>query len=398
MLMFKSRFDKIKMTKIAFVPLNTNHVIIFDNVVRHLNITFKMICYDRISESKQYHTEEILNKFNLPYLHFPWKITRSSSDSFFKKILDFFKIRKSVKKILEQIQPNLLIFAIDNDPIAQIFINEAKKKKIKTVLIQEALIRPFELNYEIKDYLGYICAFLRKFGIFLNYIPYAQSGCNKILVAGQRAYDILYSTGISPFQLEILGQPKFDSSIKKIKASKFSKLENRVFLFIASTQIVKDDGNIHFLKKLVELTEKLELKLIIKLHPRSPVESTQIFNILDKSQTNFLKIIKGGDDTFDVLKKSETLITVSSTVILDALLMDKKCVVVDYLAGLSKLGYQSYNAVFTIKDEHEIEKVLLEALKSDKPLENKIRLLEDELFKLDGLSGKRVADFLESYV
>ena len=70
----------------------------------------------------------------------------------------------------------------------------------------------------------------------------------------------------------------------------------------------------------------------------------------------------------------------------------------DYLAGKSRLDYDSYNAVFTIKAEEDIEKVLSKTLKSDKAFENKKFLLYDELFQLDGCSGQRMANFLENYM
>ena len=78
------------------------------------------------------------------------------------------------------------------------------------------------------------------------------------------------------------------------------------------------------------------------------------------------------------------MITVSSTVILDALMLNKKCIVVDYLAGESQLKYDSYDAVFQISIREEIESVLNESIKKDKKQSGKKTFLEEELFKLDG--------------
>ena len=64
--------------------------------------------------------------------------------------------------------------------------------------------------------------------------------------------------------------------------------------------------------------------------------------------------MKEGDETFEILKRSDILITVSSTVILEALMMNKECVVVNYLAGESRLEYAKYDAIHSIESEHEM--------------------------------------------
>ena len=76
-----------------------------------------------------------------------------------------------------------------------------------------------------------------------------------------------------------------------------------------------------------------------------------IYNILKVKNNSFLEIIKEGDETFEILKRSDVLITVSSTVILEALMMNKECVVANYLAGESCLDYDRYNAIYSIKSE-----------------------------------------------
>jgi hypothetical protein len=386
------------MKTVLFLPLNTNHILIFKTLLESLKEDFIFVSHDNISEAKQYHTSKMLESLGLPFLHFPKKINRSLSDNIFLKILNFFLLRNSIKKLLGEIKPKVIVMGTDNDPLNQIFLNEAKRRSIKTILMQEALIRPLEYTMRRKYRSDRFMNLLREMGIFINYIPYGSGGCDKILLGGKRSYDILKSRGISEKYLKITGLPKYDEIVKKLAVvGDNKKVKNNSFLFVASTLIVNNEENIYFLKTLVTISEKINLKLIIKLHPRTEHEPKDIYNILDKTENQYLRILKGGDETSKLLNQVRGFITVSSTVILDALMMNKKCVVVDYLAGESQLKYDLYDAVFQISKKEEIENVLKQAMKEDKNQSNKRRLLEDELYILDGQSNKRVADFITSY-
>ena len=82
--------------KVLFLPLNTNHVIIFEALIASLKCSYLVLCHDRISEGKQYLTEEILKQKGLLYIHFPQKIQRHPNDNIFKKLIDFLSINKSI--------------------------------------------------------------------------------------------------------------------------------------------------------------------------------------------------------------------------------------------------------------------------------------------------------------
>ena len=118
----KKSFPRKAMSKVLFVPLNTNHVLIFHEIVKSLSSEYEVLCHDRISEAKQYHTESILQKKQVPYRHFSKTIARTPEDNLCLKLINFFKMKKLIKEILEQTSPDLVVVALDNDPIAQIFI------------------------------------------------------------------------------------------------------------------------------------------------------------------------------------------------------------------------------------------------------------------------------------
>ena len=289
-----------------------------------------------------------------------------------------------------------MVLALDNDPIAQIFISESKRLRIKTILVQEALIRPYEYTMR-KFYLSYyLLKCLRSIGIYLVYTKYGTEGCNKILVGGKIAADIMKKRGVPKEKITIVGHPKYDALIEKITCLENKKNKRKTYLFAASTTVIHDDINIQFLKKLIESTTKLGVHLIIKLHPRGPQEPEDIYEILNIKENPDLEIIKEGDDTFEILKRSDVLITVSSTIVLEALMMDKECIIATYLAGEFRLEYEKYDAVYSIQNEDEIYHKIKNTVSTKKSYANKQQLLEDELYLIDGQAGLRAAIIIES--
>ena len=79
-------------------------------------------------------------------------------------------------------------------------------------------------------------------------------------------------------------------------------------------------------------------------------------------------------------------------------MMDKECLIANYMAGEGRLDYERYDAVFTINSENEISSVIKKSMIQKKTYRNKQRLLEDELYKLDGKSGERTSDFIDQII
>jgi predicted glycosyltransferase len=380
------------MIKILFIPLNRNHVSIFESITRNLAAENIFLCHDKISESNLYHTQDLLKEKNLTYLEFSRPIVRSMRDSIIRKIVCYFKIRSQVKKILKSILPHVCVLAMDNDPIARIFIAQSKKFEIKTILIQEALIRPHEYSNRKTYRSDYIYSFLSKFGIYISYSMYGSNGCEKVLAAGPIAAKIFNKRGVRNDRIVMVGFPKYDetiASIKKIPQLAKEK-ESKTLLYAASSNVIRDSANIFLLNQLVDAVNKLGCQLVIKLHPRGDTGPAEIGSILKLNNNENIKINKS-ENTFDLLKKCDAMITVSSTVVLEALMLGKECIVASYLAGESRLDYTEFDALHTIENESEIFDKIECALFHKKSDEAKNKLLEAELYKLDGQAGYRAA-------
>ena len=333
------------MSKVLFVPLNTNHVLIFHEILKSLSFKYEVLCHDRISEAKQYQTENILKKKQIPYKHFSKTIARTPTDNLLLKFINFFKMKKAIKELLKQTSPDLVVVAIDNDPIVQIFINESKRRGIRTLLVPEGLIKPYDLLTR-KTYMSdHLYRLLKFLGIYLAYIKYGTGGCDRILVSGKRALDILKKIGIPKNRMTIVGQQKYDAFLTKIKNSQPQSNETEVYLYAASTRIFEDNREITLVKKLIKSAAKLRLHLIIKLHPRTPQKPQKLYRLIEADSRSSVEIIKEGYETFEILKRVDTVITISSAIVWEGLMMNKECILANYLAGTRRLDYDSYNAI-----------------------------------------------------
>ena len=120
------------MSDTLFLPLNKNHVLIFKEIIAALNTEYIILCHDRISDNVIYHTRQILEQFDLKYRQFPQFVPADSGDGIIRRFSNFLKIRQMVRVLLDDVRPRLIVLALDNDPIAQILISEARRRGIKT--------------------------------------------------------------------------------------------------------------------------------------------------------------------------------------------------------------------------------------------------------------------------
>lgn len=386
------------MSKVLFAPFNTNHVLIFNEIIKSLHSDYEVLCHDRISEAEEYHTENIVRTKKLRYKHVPRRIRRSPTDNLLLKLVNFFRMKKQIVRVLKETSPDLVVLAIDNDPIAQIAIHESKRQGIKTLLVPEGLIKPYDLLTR-KTYLSdYFYKILRPLGIYLAYIKYGTGDCDRILVSGKRALDILEKIGVPEDRMTIVGQQKYDTFLAKIKKDYLQTKETGAYLYAASTRIFENEEEVQLVRKLTQSAKELGIHLIVKLHPRAPQEPEELYLLIGSDTRPFVEIMKEGYDTFEILKKVDVVITISSAIVWEGLMMNKECILASYLAGTRRLDYDSYDAIHTIEYEEEIHEVMKKSMLSKKRYENKKRLLEDEIYKLDGKAGYRTARFIESMI
>lgn len=382
------------MSKVLFVPLNTNHVLIMKDVIDVLPCQYDILCHDRIAGNKVYHTEKALKKNKLRFFHLPRELQRNEGDNILRQLIDYLRMKAILLEVFEHKAPQVVVLAVDNDPISYLFLKIAKRKGIKTAILQEASARP-DAKRRVYGAEGYIKELLRFFGVQLSYTLHGTSNLfSKYMVSGPTSKEIMLKRGVPESKIIITGQPKYDSFINEAVDNRRFERDIPVLLFAAGpgNSIIADEESRLFLIELIRSTSKLCIKLVIKLHPRSPLTPADIKKVLNKIDLTQCEIIKKGDETISLLKKSYGLITVASTVVTEALILDREGIIIDYLAKKEqKLPYRKYNAVHYINSRKDIYKCIEESRIDKKPFENKKKLLEDMLHYIDGKAANRVA-------
>lgn len=386
------------MDHILFLPLNQNHVYIFKEIIAVLDMDYTVLCHDRVSDSKPNHTENMLQNFELNYRHFPERLNRSDRDGIGKKTIHFFKIRNMVRTVLDRLQPRLVVLALDNDPLAQVLISEGHKRGIKSIMVPEGLLKLHQLNRRKRYLSDHAYNLLRKGGLYLNYIRYGSGDCDHICVSGRLSHDILLQLGVPQNRMSVVGQQKYDGFLEKVRQLPKGKSERPVFLYAASTRIFKDEKEIRLLRGVVESAQALKLDVIAKLHPRTPEPTEALTARIGDEFRGTLRVLKEGYDTFYLLQTVDIVVTISSAIVLEALMMDKECIAASYLAGMRRFEYDSYDTIFTIEASQEIFPTMELSITNPKPWPNKKRLLEDELLSLDGKAAERASQKIKEMI
>ncbi len=384
------------MHKVLFIPLNTNHVLIFRSIIKALRFDYEVLCHDKLCSAAQCYTEDALLKLKIPFIQFPSLIRQEPQSGLMRQMIIFCRQRGAIRRMLDDAKPTIVVLALDNDPISQIVIVESRRKGIKTVLVPEGLLRPDEFTGRKKYFSDYFYRFLRFIGIYLRYINYGTGGCDTVLVSGKRAAEVLRGIGVKREVMTIVGQQKYDGFFDRIRGDGGLISETGTFLYAASLGIFGDAEELKLVKNIVSATKKLNLSLIIKLHPRTPNSLEELYDLLEIHSVATVKIIKEGYDTYEILKKVDVVITIASTIVLEALIMNKECIVINYLSGRLKLAYDAYDAMHSVHSPEQLYNVMEKAKYRKTSQENKKRLLEDELFLLDGRAGERAARAIEA--
>ena len=386
------------MARVVFFPLNINHALNFGKISESLECEHVFLCHDRVSENERYHTEATLQKLGLPLIHFPEALSRDADAPLATRILHVLKLKRQFRQLFRQVEPKLVVLAIDNDPLARIAIDEAKRAGIPTALVQEALIHPREFVQRKTFRSEPMLQALRSLGIHLSYSQYGSAGCDWLLAIGPRAKKLFCEAGVPDERVAVVGYPRYDDLVRELKSYDKVDETSKTYLYAASSKLLRDAEEIEFLKELAASTERLGVPLIVKLHPRVPDVPSDVYALLESTRESAIEVTKSGQDAIEILKTSYALITISSTVVLEGLILDKECIVVNYLAREKHFEYDEYDATFPVNQRDETFSAVQQSLAAKKAFAKKVILLEDELYKLDGKSGERAARFIEDLV
>ena len=309
----------------------------------------------------------------------------------------FYNFREKIElillifKILRKNKPNLLISFADTTEHTMPYALIASKLKIHSLVVQHGVIGTL---------YGYLPSFSEKFATW-----------------GQISKNILIENGLETEKIVITGAHRLDRYIyinnnkklkEEIKNSVFEEFEigkNKKLIVLATGHGDLFSGFSYYSSETPNDVEKMyycvlntvkhmkDSYLIIKLHPNDP----QIFlpkEIIKHFGIKNATVIEKGNIE-NILTASDCVITTSSGTGLEAMIVEKPVIQLKFRKLTHLLYTYSYNSVYEVFDCENLEKVIRNVFRKPETLkDNQKKFLEDYIFKLDGLSTKRVTKLI----
>lgn len=325
-------------------------------------------------EIKAYYQKELKNdaRFHEFFTYQNISLWRAIRDEiallFNKKIPEIISNLEVFSQIVDTIKPDILVIGTGDKatPVAA-HVLLAKKKGIPVLEIRH--------------------------GIISSNLPPNPPWSDKIAVGGDY-WKKLYinKIGARENQIVVTGWPKFDSYTGLKKLDK-QKRESDVILF--ATQPIYTDLNLTIIENIGSYVEKHpNTRLIIKPHP---TEKSKVYSQIAKKYKNVIS------ESFDkpiaeLMASSDVVIIVSSTVGLEAALLDKPIICINMTKEEMASMYISSGVAIEVNRVEELIPTIEEVLynkKVQKKLANaRKKFVYEHAYIQDGKASERVANVI----
>jgi hypothetical protein len=253
--------------------------------------------------------------------HSFWNIIKNDFVQIFNKNLqNIIENSENIKSLFKKYPITYVILRTEYDPLDLIVINQAKKLKIKTGILQHALYYDDLQNLNYYNFKS--GQFHREFPIYSDHF----------LTWGKLTQLDSKNHGVPAQKIVSIGCPFFDIFSNNIKSSK--TLEEQYILLAATPQTPKNltkelsvKTQIEYyetIKQICEITTKINKDLVIKLHHGSISNEKKIINKINPNID-----VETSGSFYQYAKKCEILICIdSTTAILEAMLLKKPVILV----------------------------------------------------------------------
>ena len=194
--------------------------------------------------------------------------------------------------------------------------------------------------------------------------------------------------------ISVVGQVRTDTLVQKgyLKPSKRSGILKIVY----ATQYFRDllePATIMLFRALNLMKEDYEL--IIKLHP-ADLNFEFYESMVEKFHIKNCKIMKDGD-LYELIKWSDLIISVHSTVVVEAALMNKPSICIILPKYNDAGNFVKDGVSFGVKDENKLLEYMVKINLNDITLNNNMKkYITENFYKLDGKVTERIIGIIEN--
>ena len=398
----KSTLESLSDSEFDLVLSNTRRPVIWNKEsleiakkinFRNIKLEYKTtIVHPKLKEiitnfEKFIETDEFISKkFSVNNISF-WKIFQIDFIEFCKKrfseILFFID---SLNQLIDKEDIKLVITLDDSQQIGRTATILCNKRKIPVIL---------SLNTDINIFHDE----KRNWEVFTLHKIYAD----KFAIYGNLAKQLCLIHNIDPEKLAITGNPRYDELFKR------KIISNEKNILISLSGIASTAWSTFFSISLILTYEKMfrevlkslakyEKNVIIKLHPTqdSVIDVQEIVNeLLPNAQ------IYKNANTYDLIAKSDVVISPPSSIITEALILDKPVFLFKFLTNDSGIPYEKYNAVLATENENEIDDKIRQIL-SDQEIRNNLKIGRKKFLKYaleyQGNSSQKMIELIRNMI
>lgn len=228
-------------------------------------------------------------------------------------------------------------------------------------------------------------------GIYLPTSPMDTPLSDKLAAGGDFYKRTYIKFGAHDNQVVVTGWPKFDTSVK-LKESLTEKHKDEVDILFA-TQPIDIKLNLDTIEAIGSfIGDSTHVRLIVKPHP---AENTKIYNQITKKYKNVI-LHKSSEDISSFVASSDILVTLTSTVAIEAALLDKPIICIN--TTNEKLMFVSSGIAIEVKKLDELMPAIRDVL-YNKEVRKKLaktrkKFVYEHAYIQDGKASKRVADLI----
>jgi len=400
-------------SKVLFVPINDNHVRIFGSFVRELRgLDILAIGIDKYKHEQ---AERTLREWKIPF-----------------RPIQKYKIERA-QYIIGAEKPDIVIVGNDIDPLTSSFVKAANFMGIPTLLIQDGAIsrRTFErfinLTYIQRIFFrlirekgrGYVLkrgiqrAARRMMGKPETTV-YGSGECAKMAVWGIFTKKMFVGDGIDSEKVVVTGNPRLDAArrkkLDKCEINRKLRLEKGEKIVVLATSGLVEAGlwtgkEMRALVRAVSdaVGQLPNIRLVIKPHPRESIQEFQKYLLPKVAGVIVVKDV----DLYSLINACELLMTEVSTTALEAIAFNKPVLILNFTGKPypSKPYPEAYvrgGVALEVKETGDLMRKIRQVLQNPevgrKLAKNRLGFVHEHLFKLDGLTQRRVAGLIKQMI
>ena len=305
---------------------------------------------------------------------------------------------KLIRKAIEVEKPDLILLSCIECPFGSAAVIAGRLEEVPTLDIQHGVIHPYHFGYiQAKDDIAH------DDGVTYCPIP------DKTAVYGHYHKELLTTMSIYPEDsIVVTGSPRYDilgHASKMYDKEKFFKNYNinpnhRIVLWATTFGVRGDNENIKDFKALFETIQNIEnITLVIKPHPGDKKRHIKMIkDYLNNYQISAV-VAPSNSDTYEQLFICDLLITMGSTVGMEAVALNKPVIVLDLNYNSDTIGYVKEGVALGVYKAEDLKPTIEKLLKDDSELaKNRKKYIEKYLYKIDGKATERVVKLIEEMI